>query len=391
MNIVQPSVYQLRPQVKQKQRAWWLVVPIVLVLGLGYNYVRPLPTATATLSISGLSASQKPTLDWPSVGQAAIGAPGYDVITTHGTQSPLATASITKAILALCVLDKQPIDAGEAGKTYTIKADDVANYNAYVAGNGSVAAVTEGEKLTEYQALEALMLPSANNIADSLAKWEFGGNAGYAAYAANFLAKHDINHTSTASDLTKIGLLALKSPVLMEIAGKRHTTLPVAGLVNNYNTVLGVNGITGLKTGNNDTNLGALLFTADLKVGDQIVKGAGAVMDAKDLQSALDSATQLAASMRRGFEQVTIAKAGANMGTMRTAWGASQPIITSGAVQIVRWQDTALRETHSIKATLESGQVGSLQVSAPGASAKTNLLLQHDIPGPSFWWRLTRH
>lgn len=405
MNIVQPSVYQLRPQAAGKQRSWWLAIPIVLVVSLTYNFVRPLPAATATVSISGLSASQQPVLDWPTVGQAAIGAPGYDVITTYGKQSPLATASITKAILALCVLDKQPIKKGETGKTYTIKADDVANYNEYVAGNGSVAAVAEGEKLTEYQALEALMLPSANNIADSLAKWEFGGNAGYAAYAANFLANHDIHETtigtdasgydasttSTASDLTKIGLLALRSPILMEIAGKKQTTLPVAGLVHNYNTALGINGITGLKTGNNDTNLGALLFTADLKVGDQIIKGTGAVMDAADLQSALDSATRLSASMQKGFEQVTIAEANASVGTMQTAWGASEPIVTSDKVQLVRWRGTAFSETHSVKTALASGQVGSLQVSAPGASANTTLHLRHDIPGPSFWWRLTRH
>jgi D-alanyl-D-alanine carboxypeptidase (penicillin-binding protein 5/6) len=313
---------------------------------------------------------------------------------------------VAKVILALCVLDKSPIEVGKTGKTYTIDTADVASYNNYVAANGSVAAVAEGEQLTEYQALEALMIPSANNIADSLAKWEFGSNAGYAAYAANYLANHQINNTtigstdasgydasttSTTSDLTKIGLIALQNPVLMKIAGQKSTTLPVAGVVNNYNTVLGVNGITGLKTGNNDADPGAFLFTANLKIGTETIQATGAVMGANDLQSALDSATRLSASMQQSFEQTTIASAGQTVGSMNTAWGESAPIVTTSKVALVRWQDTAFKETHRVRATLTEGNVGSLQVSAPGTSSETILRLKHTIPGPSFWWRLTRH
>lgn len=408
MNIVQPSVYQIQTKPKSRQWIWWVAVSVAtcIVAGLTCNYLRPLPTPTATLTLSGLSASHSPTVAWPVIGQAAIGAPNYGILDTHGTQSPLATASVTKVILALCVLDKSPIEIGKTGKIYTITADDVANYNRHVAGNGSVAAVAEGEELSEYQAIEALMIPSANNIADSLAKWEFGSNAGYAAYAANYLANHQINNTvisstdasgydadttSTASDLTKIGLLALQNPVLMKIAGQKSTTLPVAGLVNNYNTVLGINGITGLKTGNNDADPGAFLFTADLQVGTEIVKATGAVMGANDLQSALDSATRISASMQQSFEQSTIAVAGQTVGTMSTAWGENAPIITSKKLELVRWQDTAFKEAHRIRATTAQGNVGALRITAPGVSSETVLQLKHTIPGPSFWWRLTRH
>jgi serine-type D-Ala-D-Ala carboxypeptidase (penicillin-binding protein 5/6) len=410
MNIIQPSRYQQPPElITQKsstQRVWWwLAVPVVIVLLLGYNVIRPLPAATATITVSGLANTRKPTIKWPSFGQAAIGSPDYNVLATNAKQTPLATASIAKVILALCVLDKQPLQKGQSGPTYIVTAGDVAIYNKYVSQNGSVAAVAENEKLTEYQALEALMIPSANNIADSLAAWVFGSTAGYSAYAANYLANNLINETtigtdasgysptttSTASDLTKIGLLALKSPVLMEIAGKKSTTLPIAGLVNNYDTILGVNGITGLKTGNNDQDPGAFLFTADLKVGTQTVKATGAVMGAPDLQSALDASTKLSASMQQSFEQVTITKAGEQVGTMRTAWGASSPIVTTNKLQVVRWQSTAFAETHTLRPSRVQGNVGDLQVHAPGSTSRTNLSLQHTIPGPSFWWRLTRH
>jgi D-alanyl-D-alanine carboxypeptidase (penicillin-binding protein 5/6) len=40
-----------------------------------------------------------------------------------------------------------------------------------------------GEELSEYQALQALLLPSANNIAETLARWAFGSIDAYNAYA----------------------------------------------------------------------------------------------------------------------------------------------------------------------------------------------------------------
>jgi D-alanyl-D-alanine carboxypeptidase (penicillin-binding protein 5/6) len=404
MHIIQPRTYQPRPVRKPKLKRWFYLAGLLVLLA-GYNYIRPLPAATATFHITGLSNLQTPSITWPSTEQAAIGAPGYGVLASAGNQQPLATASTAKVIAALCVLQKQPLKLGESGPTYTVSTQDVALYNDYVAGNGSVAAVSAGEKLTEYQALQAIMLPSADNIADSLVNWVFGSHDNYATYAASFLADrgitqttigndasgYDSSTTSSATDLTKIGLLALKSPVLMEIAGQKSAVLPVAGVVRNYNTALGTNGITGLKTGNNDEDPGAFLFTADVPVGSKQVTVTGAVMGAPSLRAALAASTELSASLQNGFEETPIAAANQQVGVMHTAWGAQEPIITGNALQIVRWKDTAISETHTIKTLLTAGAVGSVQLQAPSAKATTGLRLQHAIPGPSFWWRLTRH
>ena len=34
--------------------------------------------------------------------------------------------------------------------------------------------VQNGEKISQYQALQAMLLPSGNNMADSMARWAFG-------------------------------------------------------------------------------------------------------------------------------------------------------------------------------------------------------------------------
>ncbi len=351
------------------------------------------------------SAITNPTISWPQDGQAAAAGNGYGLLGTSGNQKPLATASITKVITALCVLQKQPLELNQSGPTYTVSSKDVDIYDSYVSQNGSVAAVTQGEQLTEYQAIEALMIPSANNVADSLVRWVFGSQGAYKTYATTFLRQHGMNQTeigtdasgfdpsttSTASDLTTLGLLALKNPVLMQIAGKSSATLPIVGTVTNYNAVLGTNGITGLKTGNNDADPGAFLFTARSTVAGKAVDVTGAVMGATDLGTALQESTQLVASLQNDFEQATVVQAGDSVGTLSTAWGQHASLVAARTVQLVRWKATPIDSTHSVNPKLRSGVVGTIKASAGEAQSSSDIRLSHSIAGPSFWWRLTRH
>lgn len=403
MHVIAPARYQ--PAIPRRRIGrWWLLPVVAIVIAGAGNYLRPLPVPVATLSVVAPTGASEPLLAWPSNGQAAVAADGYGLLGTNGDIKPLATASIAKVITALCVLQKQPLTPGQNGPTYTIGANDVDIYNTYVAENGSLVSVVAGEKLTEYQALQALMIPSANNIADSLVRWVFGSHAAYDTYATQFLAQQGLNDThigsdasgydpsttSTASDLATLGLLALKNPVLMQIAGQKQATLPVVGTVNNYDTILGVQGITGLKTGNNDANPGAFLFTATTTIGDKQIPLTGSVMGAADLQTALQNTIQLVASLQQGFEQVTVASKGQEVGKTTAAWGASAPIVAQQPLQLVRWKATPLTEIHHLNTNVRSGTVGTMTLSAGKAQSKTNLQLARPLGGPSFWWRLTR-
>ena len=89
---------------------------------------------------------------------------------------------------------------GQQGPTITLSASDVALYNAYVAQQGSVVPVAAGEQISQYQMLQAIMLPSANNMADSLAIWAFGSLDAYATYANNYVARLGLSATHIGSD-----------------------------------------------------------------------------------------------------------------------------------------------------------------------------------------------
>ena len=111
----------------------------------------------------------------------------------------------------------------------------------------STVAVRAGETLSERQLLEALMLPSANNIAALLAVHNSGSIEAFVeemnATAANWGCPRPTTPTpaaskkrtvSTARDQVKLARAAMQDPTFAEIVAKPSAALPVAGLVPNY-------------------------------------------------------------------------------------------------------------------------------------------------------------
>lgn len=372
------------------------------------NYLRPLPVVEASGIAETRVAPAAVSLAWPSYGQASLALGDGTLLAVNGEQTPLATASIAKVITALCVLEKHPLQAGEQGPTITLTQADVDIYDHYVANDGSVAYVAAGEEITEYQLIEALMLPSANNLSDSLAIWAFGSLDAYFTYANQFLARNGMANTkvavdasgldsatvSTATDLTKLGSLALKQPVLMEIAQKKSTVLPVAGTVYNYNTILGQQGIRGLKTGNNDQNPGAFLFVADVPVGGKTVAVTGAVMGAATLGQALRDTVALVASVPQNFSSVTLATKDKPVATYRAPWGARATAVAANDLTATRWNNQ-LASVHTVLEAVDvkhqPKSVGTLYARTPKTNGQVAVVLEKPLAGPSFWWRLTRH
>ena len=385
------------------------VIFVLLILGAGtVNYARPIPSVAPQLTKAPVFSAEPIQLNWPSFGQSAIATSDLGVLATNGMQKPLATASIAKVITALCILEKYPLNASENGPNVPISAADVAIYDDYISKDGSAVAVEEGETLSEYQLLEALLLPSANNLADSGAIWAYGSLDAYVQYANTWLASNGLTSThagvdasgfdgattSTASDLARLGGLALKQPVLREIMAKRSADLPVVGTVYNYNAVLGQAGIFGVKTGNNDQDLGAFLFAADVPVGVKTVTVTGAVMDASSLREALQTAVTLVDSVKSNFSTVTVVTAGQTMGTYTAPWGASTAIVTAKSFSVLRWNGQAItsKDTAStVQPDTPEQSVGQLQVRLTRTAGSVPLKLSRTLPGPSFWWRLTRH
>ncbi len=163
---------------------------------------------------------------------------------------------------ALVVLADHPLAPGQTGPLVSIGPGDVQDYSDHVQAGDSSVRVEVGEVLTEYQLLEALLLPSGDNIADRLATWDAGSVPRFVAkmnamaHAFGLKSTHyadasgvDPRSASTAADQALVASTLIADPVVLRIVRSRRVTFPVTGILSNPNPALGIDGIVGVKGG----------------------------------------------------------------------------------------------------------------------------------------------
>jgi serine-type D-Ala-D-Ala carboxypeptidase (penicillin-binding protein 5/6) len=212
---------------------------------------------------------------WPAYGQAAFIETGQPRIEAGPNQHPAPIASVAKVMTAYLVLRDHPLRLGQDGPTIALTDADVADTDRRAAQDESVVPVAAGEQLTELQALQALLLPSANNIAAVLARWDAGTTARFVARmnaAARSLGMTQTRYTdpsgyedttvSTAVDQVRIVVRSMRQPVFARIVATPSVWLPVAGTVHNTDRLLGQNGFVGVKTGSDRSAGSCFAFRA---------------------------------------------------------------------------------------------------------------------------------
>ena len=289
---------------------------LLLVGGGLFQLLRPVPAvaATPTANAERRVAGDPPTLPWPAKGEAALAIQGIGMVGTSGGETPVPIASVTKVMTAYAVLQDHPLQAGQQGPEITFTAEDVTNYKQRLASGESVVAVTAGQKLTEYQLLQGLLLPSGNNLADTLARFDAGSVDAFVAKMNAAAAKLGLKHTKFAdtngasqqsqsipADLVTLAQAAMAQPVFAEIVKQPEATLPGAGRVFNVDSVLGQEGIVGVKTGSlPDLAIANFAFAATTQVGGQNVLIFGAVTSQDSLEQAFDASKALIGAVRPG-------------------------------------------------------------------------------------------
>lgn len=230
---------------------------------------------------------------WPEYGQAAYGSLDDGVLATSNAAKPVPIASLAKVITALMVLEKKPLAPGEQGPMITITEADEELYREYIRKDGTVVQVKAGVQISQYQALQAMLLPSANNMADTLAIWAFGSVDAYNEYANKRLQEMQYGKTrvadasgyssasvSTADEMVRLGILYLQHPVLREIAGQTEAYIPFTGRIPSYHAAINDGQIVGIKIGFTE-EAGVTFIAADLRNSNHEISVA-AVLGAED-------------------------------------------------------------------------------------------------------------
>jgi serine-type D-Ala-D-Ala carboxypeptidase (penicillin-binding protein 5/6) len=293
---------------------------------------------------------------------------------------------------------------GEGGPEIEYTDADVDIYWNMVAQNGSVAPVAAGSTLSLRESLEAMLLPSGNNYAISIANWAFGSEAALVERGNAWLAEHGLTSTriadasglsldnvSTAPDLVKLGEAALTEPVLSEIVAAPAVDIPELGTLKNSNKLLGSHGVDGIKTGTTD-DAANLLFSADVPVGSSSVTVIGVLLGG-DTHAVLNEAiAALLDSIAPGFHEVTPLAANEVLAEYATVWGDAARARTTGGASLIVWNDTPVDvEVQADPVTVASrgDQVGVAVVRAGAQEITVPLVLDASLDDPGTWWRLT--
>jgi len=272
-------------------------------------------------------------------------------------------ASVAKVMTAYVILQDHPLRADEAGPTITVTADEAGAYPAQKAARQSLVRVRAGERLTLHQALQALLIASADNVAQILARWDAGTPDAFVAKMNRTASRLGMTHTrytdpsgldrgtvSTAADQLILAERALGLPALTGIAGQRSAVIPVAGTIRNYNTLLGKDGISGLKTGSTTAAGGCLVFTARHVVGGRTVTLLGAVLGQPGtrtsiLPNALAASATLVRGARDAVHQEALVRAGDRVATATGPGGRVTTYTVAADVTAIAWPGSTFHLT----------------------------------------------
>jgi len=381
------------------------IVIFLIITYLLLAYFMPMKTITGTTQEVKAPPTDLSTVVFPSYGQSAIGAVDYGILSSNGEQNSHAIASIAKTILALSVMKEKPFKTGEQGETYTFTQADIDLYKANLAQNGSVVPIALNEQLSEYQMLQALLVPSGDNIADTMAIWVFGSIENYLTYANKMLGEMGLTKSrmgdasglspqtvSSASDLVILGEYIMEEPVLADIVGQTQVTLPVLNTAKNYNTLLGINGVIGIKTGNTDEAGGCLLFAYKKNLDGKDITFVGIILGAGNRAVVLNDTRKFIQNNPSALGFTPAITKNQVVGSYKTIDGKTINAVAKDDVKVL----TSKTNQISVESTLQNvkkpidknTEVGTITIKSGGKTFTTQAILESKISKPAFWWRL---
>lgn len=415
-NTPPPPETPVRTAVR-RVKIWTPLVLLLLIVFAIVQVMRPLPapslelTAKPTYTFEGGETK----LSWPGQGQSAVMVDGVGSLGSEGAQKPAPIASVAKVMTAHVILQEHPLKGDEEGEKITVdqKAEDESKRP-----DESTAPLTKGQKLSQRQMLQLLMIPSGNNAARLLARWDAGSEDAFIDKmndAAKDLGMVNSTYTdpsglekttvSTAADQLKLAQAVMRNEVFRKIVDMPEVEIEgIDGKIYNNNNLLLQPGVSGIKTGSSTPAGGNLLWSANTKVDGKLLWIYGAVMGQQagtgrvydSLELSLQNSLKLIKDAQEAPTSATVVKKGDVVGYVDNGFGGRTAVIATKNLKAVGWPGlkVELQVTaggggidHEAKAGSEVGMVtvgtGTGKVTAP-------VVLQDDLAQPAFGDKLTR-
>ncbi|MGW7434239.1 D-alanyl-D-alanine carboxypeptidase family protein [Streptomyces sp. NPDC054861] len=410
---------------KRTSLRWLVSTSLVLLAAVAFVAVqalRPLPSPAVGGAEASYALPGRFEIPWPDHGQGAVHLPGTGQVAVFGPQEPVPTASVAKIMTAYVILQGHPLKKGEEGPRIAVDAQAVAEGTSR--NESRIQGLTQGATFSQQDMLKMLMIPSGNNIARLLARWD-GGGASTAPFvakmnaAAKDLGMHDTVYTdpsgldsrtvSTAVDQLKLAEAAMKSDVFRAIVALPDATiegLPEPLYNNNASLLLAGLSIKGIKTGSSTPAGGTLVWAAYKTVGEKTPLILGSLMGQRaegpdpDALRSLDlvktNAQKVVAAVRAGLTDGKIVSRGQTVGWVRDALGRRTPLVAVRDIEVVgvpgQKLDAVLRVNGAgLPSSAAPGtEVATLTVGSGPQALRVPVAVREGLTEPTLLDRLTR-
>lgn len=394
---------------------WTAFLAVVLGAVVVAQLLRPLPDPKLRMTAAGSFSFSGDQLDiaWPAKGQSAAEVVGVGSLGSSGQETPASIASVTKVMNAYLILQKYPLKKGESGPK--IKVDKQA---AQESGNADESRVTltENQELTEYQALELLMLPSANNVARLLARFHSGSEEAFVKQMNDTAAKFGMTNTtyadpagynadtkSTAKDQLKLAEQVMQDEIFRQIVSTPDTTFNNVKISNTNNLINPKTGVIGVKTGSSTPAGGCLMWAAYKDIGGvkRLILGVTLGQQATSpnpgdgiLPTVLKVSGKQIQAAQNGLTGQTVVKKGDVVGTVDDGLGGKVSVVATNDLVVPGFpgvNGTITMDPFALQHHEVAGkEVGTLRVGAGDSKTEVRVALQSDLDPPSIQSRLLR-
>ncbi len=387
------------------------MVLVAVVVGMRVTRAAPAPVLVPVPQGRLVVAGAHPALPWPATGGAAVGVPALGLVVHPSGQVPVPVASLTKIMTAYLVLRDHPITPTGAGPSLTMTATDVADAAGDAARNDTMIPVVAGERLTERQLLDGLMVHSANDFADALARWDAGSIAAFVAKmnaaasqlgmrSTHYADASGISHgsVSTAADQVRLAAVAMRSATFAAVVDQPTIDVPLGGLLANYVQAIGTDGVVGVKSGFTQAALGCVVLAAYRPVAGRQVLVVAAVTGQGGFD-ALGAAQQVGLGLidaaAGSLRIAPVVARDAVTARVRPPWvatAADPVVLTTRSVSLLEWPGrTILRRfvPGRLRPSMAAGtRVGTLEVTDGAQRVAVPAVLGGAVQPPSALWRL---
>ncbi|MFE1777222.1 D-alanyl-D-alanine carboxypeptidase [Streptomyces sp. NPDC059008] len=423
-NTPPPPETTLRTVVR-RFKIWTPLAVLLAIIFVIVQSVRPLPAPAVVLGDAKSSFTfegGKLSIPWPEHGQAAVKVVGSGDLGTFGEQKPVPTASVAKIMTAYVILKEHPLKKDEKGPQ--IEVDDKAVTEGDSRDESRIKGLQAGQKFNQQDMIKMLMIPSGNNIARLLARWDSqSANEGAFVKKMNDAAKDlgmknttytdpsglDPKTVSTAVDQLKLAEAVMKFDAFRPIVAMPNAEIP--GLTeriynNNGNLLLAGLSIKGIKTGSSTAAGGTLSWAAYKTVDGKDRLILGTMMDqhfkgldpdgSNSLTMVKNNSQKVIAAVREALTSATAVKKGQVVGYVDDGLGGLTPVVATKDLKAVGVSGQKLRLSigdggktvpHEAKA---GTTVGVLTVGSGQRAQKVPVALQKDLLEPTFGAKLTR-